>query len=184
MATLSRLSGSPPLGQATRGKMTFYSELKHCLIGELLLVADQSRLIRSSYTDSKNAPKILEEWIYDPTHSVLAKATLQLNEYLQGERSNLTVPLLPIGTDFQLQVWSEVQHVPIGNTISYTELATKLRMPRAARSAAAAIGKNPLLIFIPDHRVINRSGTVGGFAGRWNRKPGLLELERRIAGKA
>ena len=94
------------------------------------------------------------------------------------------MPLLPIGTDFQLQVWSEVQHVPIGNTISYTELATKLRMPRAARSAAAAIGKNPLLIFIPDHRVINRSGTVGGFAGRWNRKPGLLELERRIAGKA
>ena len=163
--------------------MTFYSELKHPLIGELLLVADQSRLIRSSYPDSKNAPKILKDWIYDPKDPVLAAATLQLNEYLRGERTNLTVPLKPIGTDFQLHVWSQVQCVPIGSTISYTELAAKLRMPRAARPVAAAIGKNPLLIFIPDHRVINSSGTVGGFAGRWNRKPRLLELERRIAGK-
>jgi methylated-DNA-[protein]-cysteine S-methyltransferase len=163
--------------------MTFYCNLKHRLIGELLLVADQRQLIRSSYADSKNAPKILKDWIHDPTQPVLAKATLQLDEYLRAERSILTVPLQPIGTDFQLKVWSEIQHVPIGNTISYTELATKLGMPRATRSTAAAIGKNPLLIFIPDHRVINRSGTVGGFAGRWNRKPGLLELERRIAGK-
>jgi methylated-DNA-[protein]-cysteine S-methyltransferase len=163
--------------------MTFYSELKHSLIGELLLVADQSWLIRSSYADSKNTPKILEDWIYDPKHPVLARATLQLSEYLRGQRNNLTVPLQPVGTDFQLHVWSQVQHVPIGSTISYTELAAKLRMPRAARSVAAAVGKNPLLIFIPDHRVINSSGTVGGFAGRWNRKAGLLELERRIAGK-
>lgn len=106
----------------------------------------------------------------------------QLNEYLRGERSNLTVSLRPIGTDFQLQVRSEIQHVPIGSTI-YTELAIRLDRPRATRSTAAAIRKNPRLIFIPNHRVINVSGTIGGFAGNWNRKPGLLELERRIAAK-
>jgi methylated-DNA-[protein]-cysteine S-methyltransferase len=101
----------------------------------------------------------------------------QFNEYLRGERSNLTVPLRPTGTDFQLQVWNEIQHVPIGSTISYKELAIRLGRPRATRSTAAAIGKNPLLIFIPDHRVINVSGTISGFAGNWNRKPGLLELD-------
>jgi O-6-methylguanine DNA methyltransferase len=55
-------------------------------------------------------------------------------------------------------------------------------MPRAARSIGAAISKNPLLIFIPDHRVVNSNGSIGGFAGKWNRKPGLLELEERLAG--
>jgi methylated-DNA-[protein]-cysteine S-methyltransferase len=157
--------------------MTFYSTLKHRLIGELLLVASQTRLIRSNYVDSKTAPTIQKGWLHDPTHPVLANATLQLNEYLRGDRRKLTVPLQPVGTDFQLKVWNEVQKVPIGSTISYTELAKKLQMPKAIRSIGAAIGKNPLLIFIPDHRVVNRSGAVGGFAGRWNRKPGLLELE-------
>jgi alkylated DNA nucleotide flippase Atl1 len=56
-------------------------------------------------------------------------------------------------------------------------------MPRAGRSVGAAIGRNPLLIFVPDHRVINRGGSVGRFAGKWNRKPGLLDLEKRLTAK-
>jgi methylated-DNA-[protein]-cysteine S-methyltransferase len=163
--------------------MTLYSTLKHHLIGELRVVANQTRLIRSSYVDSKTAPTIQEDWVYDPKHPVLAKATHQLNEYLRGDRRKLTIPLQPVGTDFQLEVWNKVLQVPIGSTISYGELAKKLKMPKAARSIGAAIGKNPLLIFIPDHRVVNRSGAIGGFAGHWNRKPGLLELEAHLAKK-
>ena len=163
--------------------MTFYSTLKHRLIGELLLVANQTRLIRSSYVDSKTAPTIQKDWVHDPKHPVLAKATNQLSEYLRGDRRKLTVSLQPIGTDFQLEVWNEVLKVPIGRTISYSELAQKLKMPKAVRSIGAAIGRNPLLIFIPDHRVVNRSGAIGGFAGGWNRKPRLLELEGHLAKK-
>ena len=88
--------------------MTFYSTLKHRLIGELLLVANETRLIRSSYVDSKTAPTIQKDWVHDPKHPVLAKATNQLNEYLRGDRRKLTVSLQPIGTDFQLEVWNEV----------------------------------------------------------------------------
>jgi methylated-DNA-[protein]-cysteine S-methyltransferase len=162
--------------------MIWYSTLQHPLIGDLLLVADERRLLRSSYLDSELAPKPAEDWICDPTQQVLAKAISQLYQYFQGERSQFTVSLQIQGTEFQQKVYHFVQEVPVGATISYTELAAKLRMPRAARSIGAAIGKNPLLIFIPDHRVVNSSGSVGGFAGKWNRKPGLLELEKRWAG--
>jgi methylated-DNA-[protein]-cysteine S-methyltransferase len=162
--------------------MIFYSTLQHPLVGDLLLLADEHRLLRSTYLDSKLAPKPAQEWICDPTQQVLAKAISQLIQYLEGERSQFTVSLQIQGTEFQQKVYHLVQEVPIGATTSYAELAAKLKMPRAARSIGAAIGKNPLLIFIPDHRVVNSNGSVGGFAGKWNRKPGLLELEKRLAG--
>jgi methylated-DNA-[protein]-cysteine S-methyltransferase len=164
--------------------MISYSTLQHPLIGDLLLVADEHRLLRSSYLDSKLAPKPSEEWICDPNQQALAKAVSQLNQYLQGKRSQFTVPLQIQGTEFQQKVYQLIQEVPIGTTTSYSELAAKLKMPGAARSIGAAIGKNPLLIFIPDHRVLNSSGSVGGFAGKWNRKPGLLELEKRLSPRA
>jgi methylated-DNA-[protein]-cysteine S-methyltransferase len=162
--------------------MISYSTLQHPLVGDLLLVADEHRLLRSSYLDSKLAPKPAKEWICDPTQQVLAKAISQLSEYFQGKRNQFTVPLQIQGTEFQQKVYYLIQEVPVGATTSYTELAGKLKMPRAARSIGAAISKNPLLIFIPDHRVVNRSGSIGGFAGKWNRKLGLLELEKRWAG--
>jgi methylated-DNA-[protein]-cysteine S-methyltransferase len=158
-----------------------YAELHHALIGDLILVADEHQLIRSGYLDSKLAPKPGTDWVCDPTQPVLAKAILQLNQYLDGKLKRLSVPLKILGTEFQQRVYKLVQQVPVGATTSYSELATSLKMPRAARSIGAAIGKNPLLIFIPDHRVVNSSGLVGGFAGKWNRKPGLLELEKRLA---
>lgn len=159
--------------------MISYSTLQHPLVGDLLLLADEHRLLRSSYLDSNLTPKLAQEWIHDPTQPVLAKAISQLTQYLQGKRSQFTVPLQIQGTEFQQKVYHLVQGVPIGATTSYAELAAKLKMPRAARSIGGAISKNPLLIFIPDHRVVNSSGSFGGFAGKWNRKPGLLELEQR-----
>jgi methylated-DNA-[protein]-cysteine S-methyltransferase len=161
--------------------MISYSTLQHPLVGDLLLVADEYRLLRSSYLDAESAPNPTQEWIRDPTQQVLAKAISQLNQYFQGKRSQFTVPLQIQGTEFQRKVYHLVWEVPVGATISYAELAAKLKMPGAARSIGAAISKNPLLIFIPDHRVVNSGGSVGGFAGKWNRKPGLLELEKRLA---
>jgi O-6-methylguanine DNA methyltransferase len=162
--------------------MISYATLQHPLVGDLLLVADEHRLLRSSYLDSKWAPKPAKEWICDPTQRVLVEAILQLKQYFQGKRPQFTVPLQIQGTEFQQKVYHLVQEVPVGATTSYTELAFKLKMPRAARSIGAAISKNPLLVFIPDHRVMNSNGSIGGFAGKWNRKPGLLELEKRWAG--
>jgi methylated-DNA-[protein]-cysteine S-methyltransferase len=166
----------------TRSPMIWYSTLQHPLVGDLLLVANEHRLLRSSYLDCKLAPQPVKEWICDPTQEVLAKAISQLDQYFQGKRSQFTVPLQIQATKFQKKVYHLVQEVPVGALTTYKELAAKLEMTGAARSIGAAIGKNPLLIFIPDHRVVTSSGSVGGFAGKWNRKPGLLELEKRMAG--
>src|ERR1700721_1685722 len=136
----------------TRSPMIWYSTLQHPLVGDLLLVADEHRLLRSSYLDSKLAPKPVKEWICDPAQQVLAKATLQIGQFFSGERRRFRVPLQIQATEFQKKVYQLVQEVPVGALTTYTQLAAKLEMPGAARSIGAAIGKNPLLIFIPAHR--------------------------------
>ncbi len=158
----------------------FYCTLRHPLIGTLVLLADGEKLIRSSYLDSKLAPPIAPEWKRDPKQPILKEAVSQLGEYLSGKRERLTVPLRIEGTEFQQRVYKHVLKIPIGAVMNYLELARKLKKPLAARSVGAAIGKNPLLIFIPDHRGLTSSGSTGGFAGKWNRKPGLLELEKQM----
>jgi methylated-DNA-[protein]-cysteine S-methyltransferase len=170
-------------GTKWRDAVISYSTFQHVLVGDLILVAEEDRLIRSSYTDSKLAPSVGADWVRAPKHPVLAEAVAQLKEYLAAERSTLTIPLQIQGTEFQRKVYNLVRQIPVGAVTSYTNIAAKLDMPRAGRSVGAAIGKNPLLIFIPDHRVINQRGSVGGFAGKWNRKPGLLDLEKRLAAK-
>jgi methylated-DNA-[protein]-cysteine S-methyltransferase len=152
----------------------------HPLIGDLLLEADEKAIVRSCYLDSKLAPTIDKKVRQNKSHPILSEAVSQLSEYLEAKRAKLTVPLDIKGTNFQKQVYELVMKIPLGSTITYGELASKLKMPRAFRSIGAAIGKNPLLIFVPDHRVLNSSGTIGGFAGKWNRKPGLLNLETKI----
>src|ERR1700742_4852881 len=154
---------------------------EHPLVGELYLEANEFALVRSCYLDSKLAPKIDKNARQNKSHPILSEAVSQLKQYLDEKRVNLTVPLEILGTDFQKKVYKLVMKIPLGATSTYSELASKLKMSGAARSVGAAIGKNPLLIFIPDHRVLNSSGAVGGFAGKWNRKPGLLELETKLA---
>jgi len=174
------------LGANTKGlpdQAFRYSRFRHRLVGELLLVTDGKNLIRSIYTDYESGKK-QKDWVHAPSHSVLRKAALQLGEYLEGRRKKLTVPLQLTGSDFQIRVYREVLSIPLGHSLSYSDLARKMNMPAAARSVGAALGKNQLLIFIPDHRVISQSGAMGGFGGKWNRKPGLLELEERMSGES
>jgi methylated-DNA-[protein]-cysteine S-methyltransferase len=85
--------------------MISYSTFQHPLVGDSLLVADEHRLLRSSYLDSKLAPKPAKEWVCDPTQQVLAEAISELNRYFQGKRSQFTVPLQIQGTEFQQKVY-------------------------------------------------------------------------------
>jgi methylated-DNA-[protein]-cysteine S-methyltransferase len=163
--------------------MTVYITWKHRLIGEMLLIAEYDRLIYSGYTDSDPAKENKKGAKRAPENPALLAAVKQLEEYLEGKRTRLDVSLEIKGSEFQRQVYQLVREIPIGGTMSYSELASKLKKPGAARSIGAAIGKNPLLLFVPDHRVISHGGGIGGFSGKWNRKPGLLELEERLSKK-
>ena len=100
----------------------------------------------------------------------------QLREYFEGRRKAFTVPLAPRGTEFQKAVWKKLREVPYGKVASYGDLAAALGRPEAARAAANALGKNPILILQPCHRIVAARG-LGGFTGGLSVKRALLSLE-------
>ncbi|HMN94835.1 MAG TPA: methylated-DNA--[protein]-cysteine S-methyltransferase, partial [Hydrogenophaga sp.] len=84
---------------------------------------------------------------------------------------------LRLGTPFQQQAWQALLTIGPGETISYAELARRMGRPQAARAAGAAIGRNPLSIIVPCHRVVGSNGSLTGYAGGLERKRALLQLE-------
>ena len=110
--------------------------------------------------------------------AVIQQTVRELEEYFAGQRREFSLPLDPRGTEFQQKVWRELQRIPYGETISYAEIARRLRKPGASRAVGTANGRNPLSIVIPCHRVITSGGTLGGYAGGLRAKEILLSLER------
>ena len=108
----------------------------------------------------------------------MREAEQQLQAYLQGRLTQFNLPLAPQGTAFQQHVWQALQPLAYGTTCSYGALATAIGKPQAVRAMAAAIGKNPLSIIIPCHRVVGSQGQLTGYAGGLARKQWLLGLEK------
>lgn len=108
---------------------------------------------------------------------LLDDCVIQLQEYFEGYRKVFDLKLNPSGTDFQQSVWSELQKIPYGKTMSYLELSKQLGDVKAIRAVANANGKNPLWIIIPCHRVIGTDGSLTGYAGGLYRKQWLLNHE-------
>lgn len=110
---------------------------------------------------------------------VLVEAARQLGEYFAGERSDFDLPLSPVGTAWQRDVWDQLLTIAYGETASYGEIAARLgRSNAASRAVGYANGSNPIPIVIPCHRVIGANGTLTGYAGGVERKQTLLELEQ------
>jgi methylated-DNA-[protein]-cysteine S-methyltransferase len=109
---------------------------------------------------------------------VLKKVIAQLTEYFSGQRSRFDVPLdLAYGTAFQQSVWQALLTIPPGGTTSYSELSARIGKPAAVRAVGAAIGRNPVSIIVPCHRVMGAGGALTGYAGGLERKSALLRLE-------
>ncbi len=109
---------------------------------------------------------------------LISDAFLQLQEYLNGERKHFTVPFLISGTPFVQGVYRALIDIPYGQTASYQDIAVKIGHPRACRAVGMANHRNPLPIFVPCHRVIQKKGGLGGFASGLSYKQALIELER------
>ena len=101
----------------------------------------------------------------------------QLTEYFAGKRRQFDLKLDPRGTDFQLLVWSKLQSIPIGKTISYLELAIMTGNAANTRAVGNANGKNKITIVVPCHRVIGSNGKLTGYGGGLWRKEILLKHE-------
>lgn len=106
--------------------------------------------------------------------AVLTRAAQQLQAWFAGQRRDFDLPLAVQGTDFQRQVWAGLLALPFGVTLSYGELARQLGRPQAVRALAQAVGRNPISIIIPCHRVIGSNTALTGFGGGLARKRALL----------
>jgi methylated-DNA-[protein]-cysteine S-methyltransferase len=112
-----------------------------------------------------------------PVPECLQVCVDQLNEYFDNKRQQFDLKLDPQGTDFQLRVWEQLQHIPFGTTISYLELARMTGKESNTRAVGNANGRNKLNIVVPCHRVIGSNGKLTGYGGGLWRKEYLLKLE-------
>jgi len=107
----------------------------------------------------------------------LAPCVEQLQQYFDGKRQQFDFNINPQGTAFQQKIWQLLGDLPFGRTLSYLKLARLYGNAKAIRAVAAAIGKNPILVAIPCHRVIGSDGSLVGYSGGMDRKRKLLQLE-------
>lgn len=108
---------------------------------------------------------------------VIEAAIAQLGEYAAGARRDFTLPVKPMGTDFQQSVWAALQTIPYGQTRTYGDIAAQIGRPKATRAVGGACNKNHILLLIPCHRVIGKNGSLTGFGAGLDLKEVLLKHE-------
>ena len=112
------------------------------------------------------------------THPVLNQAISYLDDYFLGQNPSLSeLPLAPIGTDFEKKVWSYLQEIPFGTTVTYGQIAKDLSVA-SAQAVGGAAGRNPWSILVPCHRVLGANKRLTGYAAGLERKAWLLNHER------
>lgn len=155
-------------------------------IGRIAIVADAAAVVQLHIysEDGTREFSVDPSWVERPQAPVLARARAELEEYFAGTRRVFSVPLRPAGTAYQREVWAALQKIAYGQTTSYGAIAAALSRPSAARAVGGAVGKNPLAIFIPCHRVIAKGGALTGFAHGLRAKRALLEIEGHAPGLA
>ncbi|QBQ99111.1 methylated-DNA--[protein]-cysteine S-methyltransferase [Paraburkholderia pallida] len=159
--------------------------MKHILIdtslGRVRLAATEMGLAGLWFEGQKHSPDTTG-WQYDPDHPVLREATQQLLAYFSDQRRSFDLPLdLSRGTPFQQAVWNALLTIPRGTTVSYGHLSQTIGKPAATRAVGATVGRNPISVIVPCHRVLGADGSLTGFASGLARKHALLVLEGALA---
>lgn len=146
-------------------------------LGTMLLVATPQGLAGAWFEGQAHHPGPLA-LPHDAGAVIFKTAQHALAAYFEApHQAPFELPLDPQGTAFQQAVWQQLLRIPAGHTSHYGALAQALGKPKAARAVGAAVGRNPLSIFIPCHRVVGKSGSLTGYAGGLPRKQALLSAE-------
>ena len=151
-------------------------------LGPLLLVGTADALTSLWLPSDRGRLDPEPEWVQSPRP--FKEIVRQLDAYFAGQLRRFDLSLAPAGTAFQQRVWGALCDIPYGETVSYGTLARRIERPAAVRAVGAANGQNPIAIVIPCHRVIGSDGRLVGYGGGLPAKSALLDLERRVAGKA
>lgn len=150
-------------------------------LGRMRLVAGPSGLAGAWFIEGqRDTPALAARAISGDLapSPALAQAQRALDAYFAGTRQRFDLPLdLSLGTAFQQAVWRALLDIPFGRTASYGEIARRIGRPEAVRAVGGAVGRNPLSILVPCHRVIGADGALAGYSGGLGRKIALLKLE-------
>jgi methylated-DNA-[protein]-cysteine S-methyltransferase len=155
-------------------------------LGKLTLVASAQGLAGAWFDQQRHLPAALAAqtadqnapWPEQASNPILQEAVKQLTTYFAGQTHGFDLPLdLSAGSPFQQAVWQALLAIERGSTTSYGALSTSIGRPSAVRAVGGAIGRNPISIIVPCHRVIGSKGSLTGYAGGLDRKIALLQLE-------
>jgi len=155
-----------------------YSTHAETPLGGVTLAATDQGLAGMWFDAQRHFPDTAG-WIAAPDHPVLREAATQLVSYFAGQRDHFDIPLdLSHGTAFQQLVWQALLRIPHGGTTSYGQLSEQVGNRAAVRAVGSAVGRNPISVIVPCHRVLGADGSLTGYAGGLDRKTRLLQLER------
>ncbi len=151
-------------------------------LGPMTMAATAHGLAGAWFDGQAHHPGPLEALVQADNH-FLAQARREVAEFFDARRQHFEVPLDPQGTPFQLAVWQVLRAIPCGGLHRYGEIARQLGKPDAARAVGAAVGRNPISVIVPCHRVVGQDGSLTGYAGGLPRKEALLRLEGAISAR-
>ena len=148
-------------------------------IGELTLVADEGKLTGVYFPHHWYKP---DPATFGPRSGAgFEDVTEQLAEYFAGGLTSFDLAMEARGVAFQSQVWGLISEIPYGQTVTYGELASEMGGGATPKDVGAAVGRNPLSVVVPCHRVVGKDGSLTGYAGGLARKRFLLDLEEKAA---
>jgi methylated-DNA-[protein]-cysteine S-methyltransferase len=147
-------------------------------LGAIMLAASGEGLQGAWFVEGQRHMPDASGWPVSRQHPVMRQAEAMLMRYFDGEPVAFELPLdLDSGTAFQQTVWRALLQIPRGGSTSYGHLSARIGKPTAVRAVGAAVGRNPLSIIVPCHRVLGADGSLTGYAGGLARKVALLRLE-------
>lgn len=157
-------------------------------IGRLLAIADETKLYMLEFLDRASLEKNIERLsllthahIEPGSTKPLTQIQAELEQYLKGNLNAFKTPISFFGTPFQVRVWKQLLKIPFGKTCSYSDIAWAIGKPTAYRAVAQANGANRLAIIVPCHRVIEATGSLGGYSGGIVHKQDLLVHETKAS---
>jgi len=151
-------------------------------LGDMLVVCSEKGLRGCWFLGQSHFPKQALDF-KDPSSKESTKTHHEVSQQIELyfkhkiDKFNICIDFGPHGTPFQREVWDALLSIPFGQTSSYANIAQAIKRPKAVRAVGGAVGKNPISLIVPCHRVVGSSGALTGYAGGIDRKKALLDLE-------
>lgn len=163
----------------------FYTCTVATPLGDMTAAAGNEALTGLWFVGQKYYPRNAETWLEKPAYEIFNALRTWLDDYFSGRSPAADLPLAPKGTAFQNAVWKILCAIPRGEVTTYSAIARELPIARgfgamSAQAVGGAVGRNPISIIIPCHRVVGASGSLTGYAGGIDRKKSLLDLEKAV----